>query len=224
MKMRTDDSVFMKDMQNIIDYSIGFLDGVQRGKNRFFENLGKKTIDSVKNYVDTMAKVDDQLLQHVYEWGMSGSPDARLFDLDYSIRNNGLSIGSTFKQSTSVKAGSNVPFYDKARIMEEGIPVTIRPKTAKTLVFDVNGETVFSKGPVNVVNPGGMAAQGGLQKTLDRFFDVYFSQAFLYSSGISDYLKKPSLYKKNINAGKRGGRATGISTGYRWIANAGAEA
>lgn len=223
MKFKTDDSIFMNDMKNIIEYSLGFLEGAQRGKRVFLQTLGNKTVDLLKEYIDTMAKVDQQLLQHVYEWEMSGSPDARLFDIDYVVKNTGLSISSTFRQSTSVKAGSNVPFYDKARIMEEGIPVTIKPKTAKALAFEANGQTVFTKGEVRVANPGGEAAQGGFEKTFDRFFNVYFTQAFLYSSGIIKYLKNPVLYKTNMQAGKRGGRSIGLSTGYKWMANAGVD-
>lgn len=224
MKITTDDAMFMKEMNNIMEYSLGFLEGAKRGKRQFLDNLGSNTIETLKNYLDTMARVDEQALGHMYEWGMSGSPDSRLFDIDYTVSNNGLSINSTFRQSTSVKEGSKVPFYDKARIMEQGIPVTIRPKSAQVLSFDNNGEQVFTKGPISVNNPGGQAAQNGFQKTIDRFFDVYFTQAFLYASGIANYLENPVAYKKNLPAGKRGGRSTGISTGYKWMANAGVKA
>jgi hypothetical protein len=53
------------------------------------------------------------------------------------------------------------------------------------------------------------------------FFNRYFSQAFLRVSGVAQYLENPRAYKKNIQAGKRVGRSKGVSTGYRWIANAG---
>jgi hypothetical protein len=51
-----------------------------------------------------------------------------------------------------------------------------------------------------------------------------FSQAFIRSSGIIKYLENPTAYKKNLGAGKRGGRSVGISTGYTWVANLGAKA
>ena len=38
-------------------------------------------------------------------------------------------------QSESTAPGSNEPFYDKARIMEEGIPVTIKEKEAQALLL-----------------------------------------------------------------------------------------
>jgi len=114
-----------------------------------------------------------------------------------------------------------VPFYDKARIMENGIPVTIRPVRANALVFDDNGEKVFTKGPVTIDNPGGTRAERGFEKAFDTFMTQYFTQAFLNSSGILRYIQNPVAYKKNLPAGKRLGKSVGYSTGYRWIANAG---
>jgi hypothetical protein len=35
------------------------------------------------------------------------------------------------------------------------------------------------------------------------------------------YLENPTVYKKNLAKGKRTGRSGGVSTGYRWVANAG---
>jgi hypothetical protein len=221
MKSVVNDAKFMHDMKNIMDYSIGFMDGVGRGKTQFLENLGKSSIEAIKEYIDSMARVDNQMLHHVYEWSQTGSPDARLFDINYIAKQNGLSMSYTFRQSSSIKNGSKVPFYDKARIMEEGIPVTIKPKAASVLAFDDNGEKIFTKNPVSVDNPGGSMVAGSFEKTFDRFFQIYFSQVFLHSSGIIDYLKNPTVFKKNLNAGKSGGRSTGLSTGYRWIVNAG---
>jgi hypothetical protein len=221
MKSVVNDTKFMRDMKNIMDYSIGFVDGVERGKTKFLDGLGKSSIEAIKEYIDTMARVDNQMLHHVYEWNQVGSPEARLFDINYVAKQNGLSMSSTFRQSTSIKNGSKAPFYDKARIMENGIPVTIKPVTAKVLAFDDNGEKIFTKGPVSIDKPGGPMVAGSFEKTFDYFFQTYFSQVFLYSSGIIDYLKNPVVFKSNLKAGKSGGRSTGLSTGYRWIANAG---
>jgi hypothetical protein len=150
-----------------------------------------------------------------------GSPDARLYDINYTISNLGLSFVSTMKQSTSIKDGSSVPFYNKAKIMEEGAPVTIRPKKASVLVFEDGGETVFTKGEVTVQSPGGTATTGSFQKVVDTFFTRYFTQAFLKSSGVYQYLNNPDVYKKNLQSGKSSGRSKGLQVGYRWIANAG---
>ncbi len=212
---------FKKDMNNIVNYSIGFLEGVQRGKTVFLKTLGMETVEVMKEFIDSNARVNPQMLHHVYEWTMVGSPDARLYDISYTASNLGLSFRSSFSQSTSIKDGSRTPFYDKARIMEYGIPVTIRPKVAQVLAFDDNGETIFTRGPVQVMNPGGTEVEGGFEKAFDMFFNKYFSQAFLRTSGVARYLENPQVYKKDMPAGKKMGKTKGLSTGYRWIANAG---
>lgn len=212
---------FLKDMNNLVQYSLGFLDGVNKGKRVFLGNLGQGMKKILEAFIDSNARSNPQMLHHVYEWSRTGSPDARLFDIDFTVSNLGLSFYSSFKQSTSVKSGSSVPFYNKAKIMEEGIPVTIAPKRSSVLVFEDNGETIFTKGPVEVLNPGGTQVQGGFEKTVNMFFSKYFTQAFLKSSGIDRYLSNPEIYKKNLTKGKAGGKAAGVSTGYSWIANAG---
>jgi hypothetical protein len=53
-----------------------------------------------------------------------------------------------------------------------------------------------------------------------QFFRVYFTQAFLRSSGIAKYLSNPTAYKSNFAAGSRAGRGKGLDTGFKWIANA----
>lgn len=221
MKFKFNDANFNREMNNIMNYSIGFLEGVQKGKTKFLSNIGLDTIELLKDYVDANARVNPQMLHHMYEWGRTGSPESRLFDIDYTISNLGLSFKSTFRQSTSVKSGSTTPFYDKARIMEEGIPVTITPKKADVLAFEDNGDMVFTKGPVDVENPGGDFVQGSFEKTFDTFFTKYFTQAFLSKSGVKGYLESPTIYKKNLSSGKKGGKPKGVETGYRWIANAG---
>jgi hypothetical protein len=208
-------------MNNIVNYSIGFLDGVQKGKTVFLKTMGMETVEVMKEFIDSNARVNPQMLHHIYEWNLTGSPDARLYDISYTVSNLGLSFKSSFSQSRSIKDGSRTPFYDKARIMENGIPVTIRPRSAQVLAFDDNGETVFTRGPVEVLNPGGTEVEGGFEKVFDMFFNKFFSQAFLRTSGIAKYIENPQVYKKDMPAGKKLGRSKGLSTGYRWIANAG---
>ena len=150
-----------------------------------------------------------------------GSPDARLYDINYTISNLGLSFVSTVKQSTSIKDGSSVPFYNKAKIMEEGTPVTIKPKKASVLVFEDGGDTVFTKGKVVIANPGGNQVEGSFERVVNTFFNRYFTQAFLSSSGILQYFNNPTVYSKNLSSGKKIGRSKGLQVGYKWIANAG---
>jgi hypothetical protein len=208
-------------MENIMKYSTGFLDGIALGKNKFLENVGRETIEMMKDYIDVNARLSPGALHHMYEWNQVGSPAARLFNLDYTVSGVGLSISSTFSQSRSVKAGSRVPFYNKASIMEKGVPVTISPKKNGVLVFNDNGETVFTKSPVTIKDPGGKEVQGSYERVFDSFFNNYFKQSFLKASGIMDYLQNPKVFKQNLSRGKSLGRSHGISVGYKWIANAG---
>lgn len=211
---------FEKEMLNIVDYSIGFIDGTKLGQSKFMTNLAKGTIEALKKYIDVNAKMSPGALHHIYEWDRTGSPSARLYAIDYIINDLGISFNSTFTQSRSRRSGSSVPFYDKARIMENGIPVVIRPRSKSVLAFEDNGEQVFTQGPVRVENPGGEQVQGSYEKVFDTFFRSYFSQVFLRATGLIDYLENPKAYKNNLKAGSKQGKSRGIQTGYNWIINA----
>jgi len=214
---------FKKDMSNLVSYSEGFLEGINKGKKVFLNNIGIKTKEILEAFIDSNARSNKDALHHIYEWYKVGSPDARLYNIKYTVSNSGLSFYASFKQSTSIKNGSNVPFYNKAKIMEEGIPVTIFPKRSEVLVFEDGGNTIFTKSPIEVSNPGGSRVRGSFDKIVDMFFLKYYTQAFLRTSGVYEYLKNPQVYKKNLAIGKKLGRSSGISTGYSWIIKAGAK-
>lgn len=220
MIVKTDTKIFMKKMNNIIEYSYGFLDGIERGKKVFLNNLGKEVIFALGQYIDINAKVNSSALHHVYEWYQTGSPSARLFDLDYTVSNLGLSINSKFKQSRTVSVDTNTPFYNKAYIMENGVPVVIKPKRSGVLTFEAGGQEIFTKRPITVRNPGGDEVSGSFERVFDEFMTRYFRQSFLRSSGLFEYINNPVAYKKEFRAGSRIGRNKGIATGFKWIANA----
>jgi hypothetical protein len=211
---------FEKELLNIANYSLGFLEGAQKGKKVFLDNLGRGVIFALGQYVDVEARANKEALHHVYEWYQTGSPQARLFDITYTVSNLGLSLNSTFRQSRTIQQDATTPFYNKAKIMENGIPVVIRPKKNSVLRFYEGGETVFTSKPVTVRNPGGNQVEGSFERIFDEFMTRYFTQAFLRASGISDYINNPVIYKKNLPAGAKQGRPKGVSTGYKWITNA----
>lgn len=199
---------------------MGFLEGAQKGKKVFLDNLGRGVIYALGQYVDVEARANKEALHHVYEWYQTGSPQARLFDIKYTVSNLGLSLNSTFRQSRTLQQDATTPFYNKAKIMEDGIPVVITPKKNSVLRFYEGGETVFTSKPVTVRNPGGNQVEGSFERIFDEFMRRYFTQAFLRASGVSDYISNPIIYKKNIAAGAKQGRPKGVSTGYKWITNA----
>lgn len=221
MKLKINNIQFEKDMRNIVSYSQGFLDGAKAGRVLFFRSLGQEVKNIIEQFVDSNASVSPQTLHHMYEWNQVGQSEGRLFTINAVSTSQGITFTSSLKQSQSIKDGSRVPFYDKARIIEFGIPVTIKPVYSRVLAFDSNGETIFTPQPVTVTNPGGDAATGGLEKTLDMFFNRYLSQSFLRKTGVSAYLENPIVYKSNLAQGKKMGRSAGYKTGYRWIASAG---
>jgi hypothetical protein len=96
----------------------------------------------------------------------------------------------------------------------------IKPKRGGALKFNDGGREVFVTSPITVRNPGGVEVEGSFERVFDEFMRTYFTQAFLRSSGLLAYLKKPVAYKKNLLAGSKMGRSKGIDTGYRWIINA----
>ena len=220
MQLRMDTKNFMKQMNNLMQYSYGFLDGIEQGKTTFFHNLGRETIKALELYIDVEARSNQQALHHVYEWYQTGSPQARLFDLKFTVSNLGLSFGNNFKQSKSLSHNATEPFINKALVMESGMQVVIEPKKSDVLAFEINGEQVFTKNPVVVENPGGDAVAVSFEKVFDEFFQYYFKQSFLKASGIFNYLEKPTLYKQNLRNGLKFGRQAGIESGIRWIANA----
>lgn len=221
MRVFLDTKKLSKNLDNLIDYSLGFVEGINKGKLQFFKILGAGVIEGLGQYIDSAARMNPEAMHHVYEWYETGSPEARLFDLQYAVSGAGLSLNSTFRQSRIPADEADAPFYNKARIMENGIPVVIRPKRSSVLAFDINGKTVFSSRPVTVNNPGGPEVRGEFERTFDEFFKNYFRQSFLKASGILDYLDNPQVYKKNFAVGvNRGGKSLGIKTGYTWITNA----
>jgi hypothetical protein len=72
---------FKKEMNNIVDYSLGFIEGVQKGKTVFLKTVGLETVELMKEFIDSNARVNPDMLHHIYEWNQTGSPSARLYDI-----------------------------------------------------------------------------------------------------------------------------------------------
>ena len=211
------DSKFFKDMNNAVAYATGFLDGTKLGKQSMLENFGESLKEIVGQFIDSNARVDPASLHHVYEWYETGNPGARLFDISYIAKAGGLTINGTLTQSSSLSSGSTSPFYNKARIMESGTPVTISPKRASVLRFEDGGQEVFTKGPITVSNPGGDSVAGSFNDAFKTFFETYASQSLLQISGLYDQLKTPVEFSNSFASGVRGGRSVGVSAGIKYI-------
>lgn len=220
MLVKLNTKLFQKQLDNMVEYSFGFLEGVESGKKIFLDNLARGTVEGLKLYIDAIARSNPQAMHHVYEWYQTGNRGQRLFDIDYRVTTLGISITSKFRQSQSIQSGSYEPFYNKAKIMEDGIPVVIKPKGNNALVFEDNGTTVFTKKTIVNDFPGGREVQGSYEKVFDSFMNTYFAQSFLTATGLYQYLDNPKIYKKNFAAGIKGGKAVGKATGFKWMVDA----
>ncbi|MGA1048351.1 MAG: hypothetical protein ACO3UU_10085, partial [Minisyncoccia bacterium] len=83
-----------KTLIGAVEYSYGFIEGINKGKKLFLNDLGKNVVYILGKYIDAEAKANRSALHHVYEWYQSGSPSARLFDIDYVVSNVGLSLNA----------------------------------------------------------------------------------------------------------------------------------
>lgn len=216
-----DDKSFMKDMTNLVKYSVGYVDGIIQGREKFLNIVGKRVSVILGNFIDSNARVNPAALHHVYEWYNTGNEDQRLFEITSIASGSVIEFGSTFTQSRTIKDGSKEPFFDKASIMENGVPITIKAKSSDVLVFESNGETIFTKQDIHVDNPGGDQVAGEYERTFKSFFENYFSQSFIQQSGLGHYLSSPTSYSKNFASGVKSGSQVGIKTGYNWIIDAG---
>jgi len=221
ISIKFDDKNFFKDLTNIAKYSEGFLEGAELGKNKLAKSLAENGIDIFKAFVDQNARVDQNSYHHIYEWYQIGNPEGRLFDISYSVNDGYIFFNSTFLQSNTVKQNSNTPFFNKAEIMERGLPVTIAPVNSSVLTFEINGNQVFTSNPITIEHPGGLHVMGTYERIFDMFFKEHFYESVLASTGISSYLKDIKTYKDNLKSGKISGRSKGIEVGYNWITRAG---
>jgi hypothetical protein len=128
--------------------------------------------------MDSVARLSPDSYHHMYEWGQSygsretvGIPQYRLWKLNIIGSGGNREVSFTFLPShrpTPIeeellqpgKGGRVVNqevhiFTWKAMVMEYGMPVTIEPKIAKTLVFvdDETGKLIFTKRTIRTV-PG----------------------------------------------------------------------
>ena len=146
-------------------------------QNKFSSVIFKQIQEDFGAYVDSKARTEPKSLHHVYEWKKTGSKNGRLFELK-KLSQDGLSfrVGYDFKLSKSLvptgKGKHRHVFANKASVMESGMPVIIRPRSAERLVFEVNGSVVFMpKGAsVSVRRPGGVKVKNAFYIAYNRFF------------------------------------------------------
>lgn len=164
--------------------------------NKPFHNTFNKIVfDQIEkdfgSYIDAQARTKPKSLHHVYEWQKVGQDSARLFKLN-KLPSQGLSINIDFEFTESKSSVPNTRskrkyvFKNKAKIMEDGIPVVVAPRYAERIVFDTGlGYTVFMpKGAsVTIRRPGGVAAKKSFETSYKRFFTSQLVSESIKRSG-----------------------------------------
>ena len=167
-----------------------------------------------ESYVDHLARVNPNRYHHIYEPGQSGDPRSRLFKSSISSDKNKALLQYDFV-SSRVPGESGQVFKSKALIMESGTPVTITPKRAKSLVFEVDGELVFSKQSY-VTNPGGVEVQNSFTETFNMFMTSRANEVLIelgfYERIERAILSETKLVLRKISSGTISGMAMQASS------------
>lgn len=158
-------------------------------------------------YMDNLARRDHMSFHHVYETDKTGQQNARLFYYTIVTNSGTPSIQYNFKTATAQEKSGQV-YRRKAFIMEDGTPLTIKPRNGKYLVFDSNGDKVFTK-KAYIPNPGGTQVQGSFTNAFNTFMANQAS-AILEDMGFYDKInegisKESDLALTRISAGNLNG-------------------
>jgi hypothetical protein len=217
VKFNTKD--FMATLNNTVQYTQGFLTELKHQEPNLIKKVGDLSIEVFYEYLDSLARSHPGMLHHVYEWGQAGNSSERLYELRQAFSKQSSTITVDFLDSNSVSDNGTEPFYDKARIMEEGIPVIINEKNASVLFFEIDGEEFFRRGPIYIANPGGSATRGSFLNAFNEFYTKYFMQFYLDSIGFYKHFSSPQEFSKNFrNAVKgSGSNRIGRQTALSWI-------
>lgn len=209
-----------KTINNIIQYSQGYIEETKKNETKIATKMAKISITTFYQYLDGLARLHPDMLHHVYEWGEIGNPGARLFDLKTIAVGRSVKVGAELLESTSIKDGSDEPFYDKASIMEYGETVTVTEKEANALFFEIDGVEYFRKGPITIANPGGEAVRGSFVRAFNEFYANYFSEVYLRSIRFYKHLEEAKEYKNNISRSAKSGnpKTLGKNSAMQWIA------
>lgn len=218
-RIKADDLI--KKLNNTVKYSSGVVSELNKNKALLNQKVGHTSIAAFYDYLDGLARSHPGMLHHVYEWGEVGNPMERLYDLSLAINSTSAVIDADFLQSNTSSEDGGEPFYNKATVMEEGIPVTINEKDAKALAFTIDGAEYFRVGPITIANPGGQATRGSFVQAFNEFYGVYFTEVYLPAIRFYDYFSNPKFYEKYFASGVNGGGySTGKSAAFSWIAKA----
>ena len=215
ISVKVDATEFVKKMNNAVQYSDGFLEGIQMSREQFNKFVAGYTVEALERYIDARARMNPEALHHVYEFNSVGQSNGRLFKFKTVARGNNINISGSFLPSSSVSNTSREPFINKAEIMENGISIVITPRGDNPLVFENNGELVFTRNSISIDHPGGDQVAGSFGRTIDDFFNNYFTNAILYP--LFKQLENPKEYDEYFAAGTKSGKSIGVRAGRKYF-------
>jgi len=217
IKTNFDTRNLSKILGNTVKYSNGFIDGINISQTNFNKDLGNFIKDALNKYIDAKARSNPESFHHIYEWEMTGQPNGRLFDFSISYTKNLIKFTGKLLPSRTPSPNSGDVFRDKATIMEDSVTITIEPKDANVLVFENDGETIFTSASVTIENPGGAEVGGSFENAIQDFFNNYISAGLLRGSGIFDKLGYPREYLQKFSQGTKYGKNPGIVAGKEYL-------
>lgn len=220
LSVKVDARKLNKILENASSYSYGFLDGIELGQQEFNKRLGEFTVEALYKYIDSRAKANPQRLHHVYEWGQTGNPSARLFNFTYRPYKSSIRFTGNFLPSSSINEGSTEPFVNKAKVMEDQIQLVITPRDSAYLAFEVDGEMVFTTNTIYIDHPGGDEVSGSFGNAVEDFFNNYFNLGLLRP--LLNDLKTAEEFSEMFSSGARsGGRSAGTKAGKKYMTKTG---
>lgn len=213
IKFNTKD--FQKSILNLTEYEYGYIEGLQQGSATLATIIGEATIAALYEYIDASAPLNPGKLAHVYEPGMIGHPDGRLFNFSLEQAGNYITIAGKFLESHVASTSEGEPFRERAEIMEAGTSITIAPKNGNVLVFMDDGELVFTSSSVFVEHPGGPDAEQAFGDTVYQFLNTYATKEVI--APIIGRVTSMKAFSDNTAQGMREGRPLGKLTADRVI-------
>ena len=183
------------------------LHNTQTNKNIIIRNALEMVGEYFGFYMDNIARRDSASFHHVYENDKVGQKNARLFYYTISGSAGAPSIQYSFRDATAPENSGQV-FRKRAFVMEDGNPITIRPRSGKFLVFNVDGEKVFTKKSY-VPNPGGTQVSGSFQKAFEDYMNrqasLMLEDVGFYDKINREILKESELSLSRISSGNLNG-------------------
>jgi hypothetical protein len=206
---------FKKTMNNIVNYSEGFLEGIELEKLNFNRFLGGYTVEALGKYIDSRSKMNPSQLHHVYEPGKVGEQSSRLFSFNVTANKNNINIEGKFLPSKDIPLNGGDPFVNRAEIMENDISVTITPRKSSVLAFEDAGQLIFTRNSITIEHPGGEAVAGSFGVIVDDFFNNFFKVSML--KPIMNDLESAKDFINNFSAGSKTGRLEGVRSGKKYF-------